>query len=191
MTSTTPPRRQCAKCPWKVSVDPNLIPNGYSRAAHAALRGTIAPPDPIAQLLRSAAGKRRALRIMACHESPVGAEVACVGWLENQLGPGNNLVLRMSVGEGRIDANVETVGPQHETFEATLAAGAPLACSPDTLHPRETFLATGLVARAEPPPPLVASPEAIEHLRRIEALEGRDPLPVEPYPRRAPTDSAP
>lgn len=24
------PRKQCEKCPWKVSTDPRKIPNGYS-----------------------------------------------------------------------------------------------------------------------------------------------------------------
>jgi len=40
--------------------------------------------------------------------------------LVNQIGDGGNLPLRLAVILGRIDANVETVGPQHETFEDTL-----------------------------------------------------------------------
>jgi hypothetical protein len=43
-----------------------------------------------------------------------------VGWLAHQLGPGNNIALRLAVMAGRIDGNVETVGPQHERFEDTL-----------------------------------------------------------------------
>ena len=57
---------------------------------------------------------------MACHESPIGCEVPCIGWLVNQLGPGQNLALRFAVHEERIDANVVMVGPQHERFEDTL-----------------------------------------------------------------------
>jgi hypothetical protein len=57
---------------------------------------------------------------MACHEAPTGAEQPCVGWLANQLGPGNNLALRMRVMFGQIDGNVVTVGPQHDVFEDTL-----------------------------------------------------------------------
>lgn len=57
---------------------------------------------------------------MACHETKVGGELPCVGWLVHQLGPGNNLGLRLAVISGRVDGNVKTVGPQHETFEDTL-----------------------------------------------------------------------
>ena len=54
---------------------------------------------------------------MACHEFPVGAEKPCVGWLVNQLGPGNNIALRLRVILKTIDANVQTVGEQHQTLE--------------------------------------------------------------------------
>lgn len=106
-------RRQCAKCPWKTTTDPREIPGGYSPDAHASLVDTIAQPAS----LRGALGP---LRIMACHETPVGEELACVGWLANQLGRGNNIGLRLAAMSGAIDTNVETVGPQHEHFVATL-----------------------------------------------------------------------
>lgn len=105
------PRKQCAKCPWKVSTDPHAIPNGYCTTKHAGLADTIAAPATMTS---------GPLRIMACHETPEGQELPCIGWLVNQLGPGNNLGLRLAVLQGRIDADVETVGPQHETFEDTL-----------------------------------------------------------------------
>jgi hypothetical protein len=60
------------------------------------------------------------LKMMACHETPIGAELPCVGWLVNQLGEGNNIMLRLAVLRGHVDANVEAVGPQHESFEDTL-----------------------------------------------------------------------
>ena len=60
------------------------------------------------------------LRMMACHESAVGREMPCVGWLHQQLGVGNNLALRLAVMRGKVDGDVETVGPQHERFEDTL-----------------------------------------------------------------------
>jgi uncharacterized protein DUF6283 len=101
----TKPRRQCAKCPWKVSTDPHNIPNGYRLAC------TIAKPGDL---------RVGGLRVMACHEAPVGRELPCVGWLHNQLGPGNNIALRLAALSGRINANVQTVGPQHERFEDTL-----------------------------------------------------------------------
>jgi hypothetical protein len=104
-------RRQCEKCPWKQSTNPREIPFGYSEAGHRALARTIYDgTQPIAG----------PLRIMACHDYSVGAEQPCVGWLAHQLGPGNNLPLRWAVRLGRISADVETVGPQHPTFEATL-----------------------------------------------------------------------
>lgn len=106
------PRKQCAKCPWKRDVDPRTIPNGYSRALHKRLSCTIAEPGSL----------RSATSMMACHESPIGREVVCVGWLVHQLGPGNNIGLRLSVLSGKIDANVETVGDQCDTLEETLRA---------------------------------------------------------------------
>lgn len=105
-------RRQCRKCPWKTSTDPHDIPNGYSERKHANLSATVAEPGT----LRTDGP----LRIMACHETPLTKELPCIGWLTNQMGPGNNLALRLAVIRGRIDADVETVGPQHERFEDTL-----------------------------------------------------------------------
>ncbi len=57
---------------------------------------------------------------MACHEHPPGDEAHCVGWLMNQLGPGNNIPLRLKV---RSCENIDAVtldGPQHERFVDTL-----------------------------------------------------------------------
>jgi hypothetical protein len=105
-------RRQCPKCPWKKGARPREIPNGYCEAKHRRLARTIASPGRL--------DLGAALRVMACHESHVGRERVCVGWLVNQLGPGNNIALRLAVMSGRIDADVETVGPQHERFEDTL-----------------------------------------------------------------------
>ncbi len=106
-----PPRLQCAKCPWKKSTDPHDIPNGYDVEKHKDLKNTIAVPGQFAR------GPRHT---MACHESLVGKELACVGWLVHQLNEGNNIGLRMAVMDGVVDANVRTVGPQHKRFEDTL-----------------------------------------------------------------------
>jgi hypothetical protein len=105
------PRKQCRTCPWRADADPHAIPN-YQERLHRSLGGTIADPG-------NARGLGGALRIMACHYSPAGAEVPCVGWLVNQLGTGNNLPLRLAVITGRIDGNVEIDGGQHATLEAT------------------------------------------------------------------------
>ena len=106
----TEPRIQCEKRPWKVSTNPHDIPNGYDVEQHRGLTTTIAEPG-------SLAGLGGTLRLMACHESH---NTPCAGWLMHQLGPGNNLPLRMRVATGRVDANVELVGPQHDCLEDTL-----------------------------------------------------------------------
>lgn len=109
------PRRQCVACPWKVDTDPRTeIPGGYCETKHKNLKNTIADPGS----LKGAFGGE--IRLMACHETTGLRELPCVGWLIHQLGPGNNIALRLLVMTGKIDANVETVGPQHERFEDTL-----------------------------------------------------------------------
>ena len=105
--------KQCEKCPWKTSTDPHDIPHGYSEEAHCALEGTIARPGEF-----NIGGS---LRVMACHESPVGKETECLGWLFNQLGSGNNIGLRILMS-GYDLSRVELIGDQHETFEDTLPA---------------------------------------------------------------------
>jgi len=102
-------RRQCAKCPWRKSTDPHDIPNGYSVKKHKALADTIATPGALSPGVP--------IRMMACHETH---SQACVGWLAHQLGPGNNLTLRLLVIQGRVDARFKLVGAQHERFEDTL-----------------------------------------------------------------------
>jgi len=104
--------RQCAKCPWQVAVNPHDIPDGYSEEAHAALAGTIARPGAI--------DLTSPLRVMACHESQPEDEMHCVGWLANQLGPGNNIILRLMMRTCENAAKIRTIGPQHQTFEDTL-----------------------------------------------------------------------
>lgn len=108
-------RKQCKACPWRKDVDPHDIPNGYCETKHANLKSTIAPQDVMSQL-----SENRGLRIMACHESPIGREKPCVGWLDNQLGVGNNIPLRIAASTGRIDTDYELVGDQHATLEETL-----------------------------------------------------------------------
>lgn len=104
-------RKQCRKCPWKVSTDPTEIPNGYCQMKHASLGETIAEP---------AVMRAGPLRMMACHETDIGEERPCVGWLAHQLGPGQNIMLRLAVLSKRVDADIELDGPQHERFEDTL-----------------------------------------------------------------------
>lgn len=105
-------REQCEKCPWKTTTNPYDIPNGYCVSKHRALKRTIADAEVVASVLL-----RGPLHVMTCHETE---RDPCVGWLVNQLGPGNNVALRMRVHTGKINADVRTVGPQHERFEDTL-----------------------------------------------------------------------
>ena len=102
--------KQCKKCPWLVDVDPFDIPDGYCPEKHAALKSTIATGFNYADTQ---------IRMMACHESPVGNEKPCAGWLANQLGPGNNIGLRMMAIHGVLPRPV-LIGEQHERFEDTL-----------------------------------------------------------------------
>lgn len=108
-------RKQCKKCPWKKSVNPHDIPDGYSEQKHINLKATITTGSALEQL--SPAGPNK---VMACHETPLGGEQPCVGWLVNQLGPGNNIPLRIACMNGSIDTGVELDGEQHKTFEDTL-----------------------------------------------------------------------
>lgn len=102
--------RQCAKCPWKVTTNPHDIPNGYDEEKHRLLERTIAEP---ASLFFSS-------RAMACHErKDTDADRYCIGWLMHQLGPGNNIGLRMRMLNYDL-SGVELDGDQHETFEDTL-----------------------------------------------------------------------
>lgn len=108
--------KQCRKCPWLKSTDPREIPDGYDEAKHRALQSTIARGFNLGQ----------PLEFMACHETPRGRERPCVGWLENQLGAGNNIALRMWASKN-LREELELAGEQHETFEGTLPPreGAP------------------------------------------------------------------
>lgn len=102
---------QCAKCPWRVDVDPRDIPNGYSEERHCALRGTIAIPGEM---------NLGTLRVMQCHETTDAEPAHCLGWLMNQLGSGNNLGLRMLARNCENIGEVRLIGDQHESFEETL-----------------------------------------------------------------------
>lgn len=104
--------KQCKSCPWRVGCVPDKdIPNGYSVTLHKALAKTI--QSGLGSLF---ADERH---VMACHYSKPGEEFYCAGWLANQLGPGNNLGVRLAVLQGKMPAP-EIDGPQHERFEDTL-----------------------------------------------------------------------
>ncbi len=102
---------QCKACPWKVStVAARDIP-GYNPRMHEGL--SACTTDRIDGPLRS----------MACHETKPGRERPCVGWVANQLGPGNNIALRMRAITTGEFADIRLVGEQHESIGAMIAAG--------------------------------------------------------------------
>ena len=103
---------QCAKCPWKVSTNPYDIPDWYSEEKHKELKKTIAKdlsytiPD--------------VMHLMACHHSTDTEKEHCVGWLNNQLGEGNNIPLRLLMMGCENINEITVYGKQHRTFEETL-----------------------------------------------------------------------
>ena len=108
--------RQCRSCPWKVGADLSLIPN-YQRDLHTKLTRTIAkearlplPNEP--------------LRMMACHYSTDRKNKPCVGWLHNQIGVGNNMIVRMALMTGQLPVP-RVQGDQYETFAETLGEDQP------------------------------------------------------------------
>ncbi len=62
------------------------------------------------------------LYIMACHETH---DAHCVGWLINQMGSGNNILLRLAMRGCENFSKIKLIGDQHERFEDTY----PGACS--------------------------------------------------------------
>lgn len=100
--------RQCKTCPWRAGTKLEDIP-GYSVELHKKLgQSTIADDVSLSPTDAS----------MACHNSPVGRETYCAGWLANQLGPGNNLALRLQVAYSGMRVFFD--GPQRKDFQATL-----------------------------------------------------------------------
>ncbi|WP_156446529.1 MULTISPECIES: DUF6283 family protein [Hyphomicrobiales] len=131
--------RQCAKCPWKVSTNPHDIPDGYSEDLHRALVKTIAEPDSLSDTGH----------VMACHEHPPCEDAYCVGWLMNQLGPGNNIPLRLRVRSCANIGAVELDGRQHTRFEDTLPMQGRKSAK-RTVELSETEIATVEAAEVAP-----------------------------------------
>lgn len=109
---TLPRTVQCAKCPWKVSTNPHEIPDGYSVDKHKGLACTIAT-DPVMSVFKQT-------NAMACHHSTGNDQMYCVGWLHNQLGPGNNIGLRIRMMGCSNAMDIKVKGKQHKHFEDTL-----------------------------------------------------------------------
>lgn len=100
---------QCDKCPWRVDVDPNDIPN-YDVEQHRRLDKTIAREGEL----------RFGGHAMSCHEHASDEGIYCVGWLMHQLGPGNNIGLRLQMIGCENAGAIRLHGEQHRCFEDTL-----------------------------------------------------------------------
>lgn len=102
---------QCDKCPWKVDTNPNDIPDGYCETKHANLKNTIAREGEL---------NFGSMNVMACHHSSGDDRMYCVGWLNHQLGIGNNIGLRMLMLRCENARDIKTFGEQYQVFEDTL-----------------------------------------------------------------------
>lgn len=101
-----------------MDVDPYDIPNGYCEVRHQNLARTIAVPGAL--------NLGSVINIMTCHESQIGKEQHCIGWLYNQLGDGNNIPLRLAMRNCENLKAMRIVGEQHRRFEDTLPHQPPL-----------------------------------------------------------------
>jgi len=106
--------KQCGKCPWKKSTNPHDIPDGYDVEKHKNLSCTIAKKGDFSSI-----GKKT-INVMACHHSKEGQEEHCIGWVHNQLGVGNNIMLRIQMMSCDNIKDMKVYGPQHINFEDTL-----------------------------------------------------------------------
>jgi hypothetical protein len=100
--------KQCATCPWRVDCDPERDIPGYKRELH----------ERVAVTIRNGHESLRPGRAMACHHSKRSAETYCAGWLHYQMGPGNNLGVRLDIWRGAVPAPVVD-GEQHARLEDT------------------------------------------------------------------------
>ncbi len=103
--------KQCAKCPWKVKTNPYDIPDGYCEKKHENLKETIAEEGVF---------KTGTMKVMACHHSDGNDQMYCVGWLNHQLGIGNNIGLRLKMMTCENANQIKVYGKQHKKFEDTL-----------------------------------------------------------------------
>lgn len=101
---------QCQKCPWRKDTNAFAIPNYDPDMHRHQLSKTIADPGSL----------RSSGRAMSCHEHDSEEGVHCVGWVVHQLGPGNNIPLRISMMSCENSNAIRTCGEQHECFEDTL-----------------------------------------------------------------------
>lgn len=99
---------QCRLCPWKKSIDPATIPNGFDYGAHKNLIDH-RPSEGVFFV--------KEMHVMACHHSNDKDNMYCIGWLHNQLGEGNNIPLRIQMRNCENIGEIKVYGEQRENFE--------------------------------------------------------------------------
>lgn len=101
--------KQCSTCPWLVDATVANIPN-YQPENHKRLISTIAEQGII----------EFDLPAMSCHHAEDGEPGRyCIGWLSNQIGPGNNIGMRLKMLSCENSRDIQLAGEQVETFEET------------------------------------------------------------------------
>lgn len=117
---------QCKACPWRVGVDPWTAIPTYDHAKHVALANTVAAPDldveGTVDHMNAVLSGAKPMHVMTCHETDAAH---CIGWLANQLGDGNNLLLRLQVMSCTNVHRLRLRGPQHPDFASTVPADPP------------------------------------------------------------------
>ena len=113
MTVGTPPALPCPTCPWRLDQDARSIPN-FSLDLAEKLAATC----PDARNM----GPDFGAALFACHQSKVGAEVPCAGWLAT-VGHRHPSV-RLSVSRGELNADRLVPGAHwpalHEGYDQVL-----------------------------------------------------------------------
>ena len=100
-------KKQCPNCPWKVST--TAIPGGSCPNKDEKL-------DGFRQSGQSFGGS---LQMMQCHDTQDDEPKACTGWVIHELGPGNNMGLRLKALAGGFE-DLETVGPQRRSIHGVV-----------------------------------------------------------------------
>lgn len=100
--------QQCSTCPWKLGSTVSDIPN-YEESRHRGLDSTIA--DSLDWSDRTTN--------MSCHYAKDGEPRYCIGWLSHQLGPGNNIGLRLQMLNCENIGDLVLDGPQVDSFDDT------------------------------------------------------------------------
>jgi hypothetical protein len=101
-----PLTKQCKNCPWKESVNPADIPNGFDYKSHKKLIESQPKEFEITDKLS----------VMACHNSNDNDQMFCVGYLHNQLGVGNNISLRLKMLFCDNVSEIEVYGKQRKSL---------------------------------------------------------------------------